>query len=25
MTEAVTAFVDDVGSGAFPDDEHSYS
>ena len=25
MTEAVTAFQHDVESGAFPDDEHSYS
>ncbi len=25
MTEAVEAFVDDVGSGSFPDEEHSYS
>jgi 3-methyl-2-oxobutanoate hydroxymethyltransferase len=25
ITEAVTAFRDDVVSGAFPDDEHSYS
>jgi 3-methyl-2-oxobutanoate hydroxymethyltransferase len=25
ITEAVTAFVHDVESGAFPDDEHSYS
>ena len=25
MTEAVTSFVDDVASGAFPDSDHSYS
>jgi len=25
MTEAVTSFVRDVGSGTFPDEEHSYS
>jgi len=25
MTDAVTAFLHDVGSGAFPDEEHSYS
>jgi len=25
MAEAVTAFVGDVASGAFPDSDHSYS
>jgi 3-methyl-2-oxobutanoate hydroxymethyltransferase len=25
MTSAVRAFLDDVGTGAFPDEEHSYS